>query len=57
MEKLALSLELFYSLPFRSGKIFRWRNMGDQYLGLFLGNVVNYSLIIFLFGKNISLER
>jgi hypothetical protein len=51
LEKLALSLELFYSLPFRSRKIFRWRNMGDQYLGLFLGNVVNYSLIIGLFRK------
>ena len=44
-----------YSLLFRSGKIFR--NMGNQYLGLFLGNVVDYIIIIGLFRKYIFLER
>jgi hypothetical protein len=45
----------------RVGKIFRLRYKVDQYLGLFLGNVVNYSLIIGLFRpiifRPISLER
>jgi hypothetical protein len=50
-------LSSFYSLHFRSGKNFRWRNMGNQYFSLFLGNVVNYILIIGLFRKYISLER